>query len=136
MAFPGPGSESTLEQVNDLFDSIELAKAVETEEFKQFLNHIPIAIVISKFIRGDQRICYANKAFESLTGLAFSDFAGRGWSILAEYRDEKDSLRTLAQAILKWEEEFLGTFRRDQPKCIIVEAYAGLIENEDGTENY
>jgi hypothetical protein len=34
-------SESTAQQVNDLFDSAELSKAIETEEFKQFLDYIP-----------------------------------------------------------------------------------------------
>ena len=32
--------ETTADQINDLFDSIELTKAVETEEFKQFLDYI------------------------------------------------------------------------------------------------
>lgn len=50
--------EAHAEQVNDLFDSIDLSRAVNTHEFKRFLDHIGIAIVISKFIRGDQRICY------------------------------------------------------------------------------
>jgi hypothetical protein len=38
--------------------------------------------------------------------------------------------------MLKGGEEFLGTFRAEQPKPLIVEAFSGLIENEDGTENY
>lgn len=129
-------SDRTAQQINDLFDSAELTQAIETEEFKRFLDHIPIAIVIPKFIRGDQRICYANKAFEALTGRAFSDFAGTGWSILAGFADENDPKVTLDQAMLKRGEEFLGTFRLEEPKRIVVEAYSGLIENEDGTENY
>jgi PAS domain-containing protein len=59
----GQSSEQTEQQVNDLFDSVELTQAVETEEFRVFLDHIPIAIVISKLVRGDQRIVYANKAY-------------------------------------------------------------------------
>lgn len=128
--------ETTAEQVNDLFDSLELSKAIETEEFRYFLDRIPIAIVISKLIRGDQRICYANKGFEALTGYAFADFAGQGWSILAEFRDENDPQVTLHKAMLTGADEFLGTFRSEQPKPLVVEAYAGLIEKEDGTENF
>jgi PAS domain S-box-containing protein len=108
---------------------------VETEEFKQFLDYIPIAIVVSKFFRGDRRICYANKTFETLTGHATQDCGGRGWSILAAFRDENDLKATLEQAMLKGGEEFLGTFRREEP-VTLVEAFSGLIENEDGTENY
>jgi PAS domain S-box-containing protein len=126
----------TAEQINDLFDSAELTKAVETQEFRQFLDYIPIAIAVSKFFRGDQRICYTNRAFEALTGLANSDCAGRGWSVLALFTDEDNRQITLGQAILKGGEEFLGTFRADKPKELVVEAFSGLIENEDGTENY
>ena len=140
MAFPElPGSESSdtlAEQINDLFDSAELTKAVETEEFKHFLDHIPIAIIVSKFFRGDQRICYANKAFETLTGHGISDCTGRGWSVLAGFKCENDPSRTLHQAMSKSVDDFVGTFCAEQPKAITVEAYSGLIENEDGTENY
>jgi PAS domain S-box-containing protein len=128
-------SETTAQQVNDLFDAVELTKAVDTAEFRQFLDHIPIAIVVSKFFRGDQRICYANRAFETLTGRTLSDCTGRGWSIFAAFTVEADPKATLHQAMLKGG-EFLGTFRNEQPKLLVVEAYSGLIENEDGTENY
>jgi PAS domain S-box-containing protein len=129
-------AQTTAQQINDLFDSAELTKAVETEAFKQFLDYIPIAIVVSKFFRGDQRICYVNKAFEILSGQTVSECSGRGWSILAAFHDEHDSNATLQQAVLKGGDEFLGTFHAEQPKPLIVEAFAGLIENEDGTENY
>jgi PAS domain S-box-containing protein len=126
----------TAQQINDLFDSAELSKAIETEEFKQFLDYIPIAIVVSKFFRGDQRICYANKSFDTLVGQDMKDCAGKGWSILAGFRGENDSSITLESAMLKGGEEFLGTFRAEQPGPLVVEAFSGLIQNEDGTENY
>src|SRR5438477_793205 len=129
-------SEATAQQINDLFDSAELTKAIETEEFKQFLDYIPIAIVVSKFFRGNQRICYANKAFGTLTGQTAEDCVGKGWSIFASFKDENDLQATLEQAMLKGGEEFLGTFRVEQPNPLVVEAFSGLIENEDGTENY
>jgi PAS domain S-box-containing protein len=131
-----PVSSSTADQVNDLFDSVELTKAVNTEEFRHFLDHVPIAVVVSKFFRGDQRICYANKAFEIVTGRTIAECGGRGWSILAEFISEDDAQLTLHHAMLKDGEDFLGTFRREKPQPMIVEAYSGLIENEDGSENY
>jgi PAS domain-containing protein len=74
--YEGQAPQETEQQVNDLFDSLE---AVETEEFRLFLDHIPIAIVISKLVGGDQRIVYANKAYEALTGQACADIrAGDG----------------------------------------------------------
>ena len=50
------------------FDSLELTEAIETGEFQVFLDNIPIAIAIAKLVSGDQRIVYANKAYEALTG--------------------------------------------------------------------
>jgi PAS domain S-box-containing protein len=128
--------EANAQQVNDLFDSAELTKALETEEFKQFLDYIPIAIVVSKFFRGDQRVCYANKAFETLTNRAMKDCTGKGWSILAAFKDENDLKNTLELAMLRGGEEFLGRFQTEYPKPVVVEAFSGLIEHEDGSENY
>jgi PAS domain S-box-containing protein len=128
--------EATTEQVNDLFNSEELAKAVNTEEFRHFLDHIPIAIIVSKFFRGDQRICYANKAFETLTANTFSNCVGKNWSILAGFEEDGANGATLEGALQKGRQEFLGTFKARLPKVLVVEAYAGLIENEDGSENY
>lgn len=126
----------TVAQINDLFDSAELAQAIESAEFRQFLDHIPIAIVVSKVVRGDQRICYANDAFEKLTGRTLAEVGGRGWSILDAFIDENDPNITLGAAMLKSAGDFLGTFRCEEPKPSVVEAFSGLIEDDDGTENY
>jgi PAS domain S-box-containing protein len=126
----------TIAQINDLFDSIELVHAIKSDEFRQFLDHIPIAIVISKLVRGDQRICYANEAFEKLTGQTLADFGGRGWSILDAFKGENDPTVTLGASMIEGSGDFLGTFRSEQPKSLVVEAFSGLIEEEDGTENY
>jgi PAS domain S-box-containing protein len=129
-------SESTSQQVNDLFDSLELTKAIDTAEFKLFLDHIPIAIIISKFVHGDQRIVFANQAYENLTGQKLAEIVGRGWSVLESFRLEDEPHLTFSEALPKCE-DFVGTFRREPPhKAMLVEAFAGLIENEDGSENY
>ena len=136
MASPEQESAPTSsQQVNDLFDSSELAKAVETEEFKLFLDHLPIAIVISKLLRGEQRIVFANKTYEDLTGQALADIRGRGWSILDAFKEEDDPQVTMELALQKWE-DFLGTFHLENPKLVLVEAYASIIEDQDGVENY
>jgi PAS domain S-box-containing protein len=129
-------AETAAQQINDLFDSAELSQAIRSEEFRRFLDHLPIAIVISKIVRGDQRICYANEAFEKLTGRTLADFGGTGWSILERFKNEDDPEITLQEAMLKGGEDFLGTFRTDAPAVLIVEAFSGRIEEEDGSENY
>jgi PAS domain S-box-containing protein len=125
----------TAAQINDLFDSAELTQAIKSEEFRHFLDHVPIAIVISKLVRGDQRICYANEAFEKLTGRTLAELGGRGWSILDSFKHEHDANTTLGAAMIKGGEDFLGAFRSDDG-ALVVEAFSGLIEEEDGTENY
>ncbi|HEU5017529.1 MAG TPA: histidine kinase dimerization/phosphoacceptor domain -containing protein [Pseudolabrys sp.] len=133
MRTPKEASESS-RQVNDLFDSLDV-ETIDTEDFKLFLDHIPIAIVISKTIAGDQRIIFFNKAYESLDQQASGSILGRGWQALDSLQLEEAPHLPFSQA-LPHGEEFVGTFRRDADQPMLVEAYAGTIENEDGTENY
>jgi PAS domain S-box-containing protein len=131
----GQSPEQIEQQVNDLFDSLERTQAIETEEFRVFLDHIPIAIVISKLVRGDQRIVYANKAYEALTGQTRAEIRGRGWSILDSFQLEDEPHLRFSDALAK-SDDFVGTFKREQPKLTLVEAYSGIIENEDAGKAY
>jgi len=131
----GLPAQQTEQSVNDLFDSLETTQAIETEEFRVFLDHIPIAIVISKLVRGDQRIVYANKTYEALTGQVCEDIFGRGWSILGSFNLEDEPQLSFTAALAKGD-DFIGTFRREQPKLTLVEAYTGVIENEDAGKSY
>ncbi len=127
--------EETEQQVNDLFDSLELTQAIGTEEFRVFLDHIPIPIIISKLVRGDQRIVYANTAYEALTGQRCAEIRGRGWSILASFTREDEPHLAFSDALAAGD-DFMGTFKREHPVLTLVEAYSGLIENEDVGKTY
>jgi PAS domain S-box-containing protein len=131
----GQKTQVVEQQVNDLFDSLELTQAVESEEFRVFLDHIPIAIVAAKLVRGDQRIVYANKAYEALTGQTCAEIHGRGWSVLASFLQEDEPHVPLPEALEK-SEDFVGTFKRERPKLTLVEAYSGFIDNEDVGKTY
>jgi PAS domain S-box-containing protein len=128
-------SPTETEQVNDLFDSLELTQAIETEEFRLFLDHIPIAIAISKLVRSEQRIVYANKAFEALTGQACHEILGRGWSILNSFVLEDEPDRKFGDLLPK-SDDYVGTFKREQPELRLVETYSSVIENEDLGKTY
>ena len=78
---------------------------------------------------------FANKAYEEMTGQQLADIRGRGWSILDAFKGEDDPSLTLSQALFKCE-DYLGTFRLERANPMLVEGYAGIIENEDGIENY
>jgi PAS domain S-box-containing protein len=121
-------------QVNDLFDSLE-SEALDTEDFKLFLDHLPITIVISKVLGGEQRIVFANKACESLTGQPVADIIGRGWAVLDSFLLEDAPHLPFSRALSE-SEDFLGTFRHEPERSMAVEAYTSLVENDDGTENY
>jgi PAS domain S-box-containing protein len=128
---------STPEQVGELLSSPEMVKAAENEEFKRFLDHIPIAIVISRGLEDEQRIVYANSAFEALQGQSAAELEGKPWSILDSFLHEDDPALSLSLAVAKGE-DFLGTFRaeRSEGRHILVQAYASAIEDETGTESY
>ena len=129
-------AETAPQQVSDLLHSAELAQAIENEDFKQFLDHVPIAILVSRIAQGGPRITYVNKAFEILMGQASEAFKGRDWSALKSLKHEDDPQSTLGDALQK-NDDFVGTYHLVHgEKSALVEAYASLIENEDGTENY
>jgi two-component sensor histidine kinase len=128
--------QPTPEQVDDLLTSPELVKAVENDEFKRFLDHVPIAMVISWQVGDEQRIVYANLAFESLSAQPLAEIEGKSWSILDTFTHEDDPKLTLGKAVFAGE-DFLGTFRRESnEKSVYVQAYASLIEGEEGMESY
>jgi PAS domain-containing protein len=104
-------TEKNEQQLNDLFDALELTQAVDTEEFRILLDHVPIAIVVSKLVRGDQRIVYANTGYESLTGQLCADM---GWSVLAAFRLEDEPHLAFEEALATCD-DFVGTFKREPP---------------------
>ena len=55
------------EQVETLLATPDLASALESEQFRRFLDQIPIAIVVSE-MKESERIVYANPEFEKLSG--------------------------------------------------------------------
>ena len=127
----------TAEQVGELLSSPEMARAIESDECKRILDHVPVGIVISWRIANEQRIVYANAAFQELTGLVAAEIDGSPWSVLDIFVHEDDPELTLGQAVASGE-DFLGTFRADRAggTSILAQAYAGVIEDEHGAESY
>jgi PAS domain S-box-containing protein len=125
------------DHLDDLLASPELAQALEHESFKQFLDHLPIAIVISQLVRDAQRIVYANIAFEKLTGISPDQAMGKDWSILDGYCHEEDANLGLGQAITSGE-DYIGSFRLrgcgDRVACI--DASTTLVQREGEPGNF
>ncbi len=69
------------QQIDALIAAPDLAHALESEQFRHFLDQIPIAIVVAE-LSERERIVYANPEFERVTGQHSADIEGQAWSAL------------------------------------------------------
>jgi PAS domain S-box-containing protein len=125
-------SEDPPSDVGQLLDSPGLADALESERFQQFLDHVPVAIAVSK-LQPNERIVYANDAFERLTGEGRRDLIGGSWDRLPEPNNTPNTSRNFSQVLVE-ERDYVGAFTlsfRGTP--LTVDAWSNLIEDDDGT---
>ncbi|MGX7742955.1 sensor histidine kinase [Rhodopseudomonas parapalustris] len=123
--------------VDQILGSTKLAAAIESDRYKHLLDNVPVAIAVSRGYGAEQQVVYVNQAFEALTSLTKADVDGQGWSCLDAFADQDDTGHALGAAIRDGE-EFVGVFRKVTPtdRLLIVQAYAAVIESDDGVENY
>ena len=121
-----------VDQVEELVTTPDLASALESEQFRRFLDQIPIAIVVAQ-MKSDEQIVYINPEFENLTGQSSAALEGKPWSVVQGQRIGKDGEQTLGYA-LKNESEYVGTFRIEKAdaKVSIVDAYSNVIVDDSG----
>jgi two-component sensor histidine kinase len=118
------------DDVEKLLDTPALADALESDQFKQFLDHIPFAIAVSE-LRPSDCIVYANIEFERLTGQAAAEFQGKSWEALPVGIAAVDG-RELSQAIVE-SQEHLGVFAIQHGDTqTAVNAWSNQIHNDDG----
>jgi two-component sensor histidine kinase len=116
--------------VAQLLDTPNLADALESEQFKQFLDRIPVAIAVSE-LNPTERLVYANIEFENLTGVAVGRASAPAWSFLRGEGSAEHDQRLLGEAIAE-ERDYLGDFsveHGDGDK--IVDAWSNVIRNEN-----
>jgi two-component sensor histidine kinase len=125
------------QQVEQILGSSKLARAIENDRYKHLLDAAPVAVAVSRGSGADQRVVYANKAFELLMSLASGDVEGQSWLCLDGFRNEDVAGQTLGEAIRDGE-DFIGVFRPSVPvdRIVIVQAYASVIESDDGAESF
>jgi PAS domain S-box-containing protein len=128
--------EERAEEIETLLTTPDLASALESEQFRRFLDQVPIAIVISE-MREHERIVYANPEFEKLSGQRAADLVGRPWSVLSGHSDDKGMGCQLGAAIVE-SGDFVGTFKidRSEQESAVVDVYSNIIEDDDGTPCY
>jgi PAS domain S-box-containing protein len=120
------------EAVGQLLETPDLASALESEQFKKFLDQVPIAIAVSG-LDSKERVVYANPEFEKLSGLKAATLARQHWAALSGTGLHKQKDRPLVEAVVE-DTDFIGTFRlertKDQPA--IVDVYSNVIEDDNG----
>src|SRR3954469_22409064 len=67
--------------IEQLLATPGLANALESDRFKQFLDHVPVAIAVSD-VGASEAIFYCNLEFERLTGQAAAAIEGGDWKVL------------------------------------------------------
>ena len=126
------GKDSQTGQMSELLAAPDLVDALESEQFKRFLDQIPIAIIVSE-LKGQERIVYANPEFEKLCRQTAAEVSGKPWSVLDGHRDEEDSGRGLGAAVAETS-DYVGVFRIEcqGQEPALADAYSNLIQNDDG----
>ena len=119
------------QHVEALLDTPNLADALESERFKQFLDHVPFAVAVSE-LHPSERLTYANLEFERLTGISAADVQGRAWNALPVKMASTDDGRDLGAAVMS-SEDYLGTFSVGEKDAeFAVDAWSSTIEDETG----
>jgi PAS domain S-box-containing protein len=119
--------------VEQLLDTPDLATALESEQFKKFLDQVPIAIAVSD-LSGSERVVYANPEFEKLAGLEAAKLTRENWGALLGVGLRQQKGRSLAEAVVEGA-DFVGTFRleREGETHPIVDVYSNVIEDDSGS---
>ena len=132
---PATSASTETESIERLVESPDLAGALESEQFKTFLDHVPIAIAVSE-LRDPEVIVYANPEFERVSGLGVSALERQYWDILeGEAVDEPNGL-SLVTAIVERSDR-VGRFKMQGPDDpVIVDLHSNVIEDDAGTPTY
>ncbi|MBR0653581.1 sensor histidine kinase [Plastoroseomonas arctica] len=115
-----------------LMEDTGLAAALDSDHFKQFLDHIPVAIAVAS-LKPQERVTYANLEFEELSGQSLDVLVGSSWEEVDAIAASADDNRKLCDAIREGEDH-LGVFQVTRGEdAIQVDAWANVIEDEAGT---
>jgi two-component sensor histidine kinase len=116
--------------VEQLLETSDLAVALESHSFKQFLDRIPVAVAVSE-LHPTEKVVYANPEFERLCGRSLATVLNRGWQSLPGVAAQLET-HSLGEAITQGSDH-LGAFNIPQHAgAVIVDAWSNLIEDEAG----
>jgi two-component sensor histidine kinase len=113
-----------------LLETPHLAGALQSDQFKSFLDHVPVAIGVSE-LRPSERIVYLNKEFERLSGRSESDLTGKLWGSLTGSATASNDHRQLSDAISD-DQDYIGAFTIDAASAVSLDAWSNIIRDDDG----
>ena len=122
------------DEVEELLESPSLANALESDRFKQFLDHVPFGVVVSE-LHPQERITYANLQYEQLTGQAPAEIDGRGWQAVAGDTIVGTDGRKLSTAVCE-QEDYLGIFIIPSTVPLSIDAWSHVILDNNGTPTF
>jgi PAS domain S-box-containing protein len=123
----------TNDKVHDLLETPDLAGALESDQFKRFLDHIPIAIAVAE-LTPSEHIVYVNLEFERLAGQPADLTEGRSWDFLQGASARPDDQRDLGEAVVD-EHDYLGVFQIDREgETVPVDVWSNVIRDDDGAD--
>lgn len=119
-------------EVEELLATPDLATALESEQFRHFLDHVPVAVVVAE-TRPVERIIYANLRFEEVSGQRAAEIEHKPWTELTGSAAETGGA-PLCEAVVAGTDR-IGVFRMDRAGAdpCMVEAFSNIIEDDDGT---
>ncbi|WP_304177073.1 sensor histidine kinase [Phenylobacterium aquaticum] len=122
-------ADETPPQVERLMDTPDLATALDSDQFKQFLDQVPVAIAVAE-LTPSERIVYANEEFLRLTGQEIDAVLGGRWESLPGTATGARDSTTLAAAVGA-ERDYVGSFTIPRAETsIVVDAWSNVIEDD------
>ncbi len=117
-------------KLDDLIDNPNLADALESDQFKQFLDQVPIAIAVAE-LEPEERLVYANLEFERIAGVSAERIKGDRWDVLNDVGSAVEDGVPLGIAVTKGHDH-LGTFVFSNGQCARVNIWSNVIEGDSG----
>ena len=127
-------SEDDGKRVGQLLDTHDLANALGSDEFKQFLDHIPMAIAVSQ-LGPSEGIVYANAEFERLTDLESDQLKDKFWDVLPGVATDPSQI-PLASAITE-DRDYIGAYILPAGTgATEIDAWSNIIKDDQGQPVY
>jgi two-component sensor histidine kinase len=124
-------NQANSENIENMLDDPGMAEALQSDQFRQILDGLPIAIAVSEIRAGrpeTERLSYVNQEFERLTGRAAATLEGAAWSEIAEIAGIRD--RLLASGT--HDDDFIGCCEVQAEITRLVDWWANVIRDAAG----